>query len=169
MISDLIEFKATPVLSAKNLISNKSLITEMKPMHHKKRRTGSAHIHTHTPHHGPSKKTKDLLSDTYKRLNAGQPVVAGHVGHEGHFVSVREAEYKDHKITIRTHYEIKVDGKPISGHIYVDNSGRVSSHAMPTYSFVSTVDLIKKLIDAFPTNFAKVPSQITRQKKTSGR
>jgi hypothetical protein len=102
-------------------------------------------------------------------LNTGQPVVAGHAGHEGHFVSVREAEYKGHKITVRTHYEIRVDGKPISGHIYVDNSGRVSSHAMPAYSFVSTVDLVKKLIDAFPANFAKVPSQITRQKKTSGR
>jgi hypothetical protein len=37
---------------------------------------------------------------------------------------------------------------------------------MPTYSFVSTVDLVKKLIDAFPANFAKVPTQISRQKKT---
>jgi hypothetical protein len=141
----------------------------MKPMHHKKGRSGSAHIHTHTPHPGPSKKPKDLLSDAYKRLNAGQPVVAGHAGHEGPFESVREVEYKDHKITIRTRYEIKVDDKPISGHIYVDNSGRVSSHAMPTYSFVSTVDLVKKLIDAFPTNFAKVSRQTTRQKKTSER
>jgi hypothetical protein len=139
----------------------------VKTTHHKGRMTGSSHTHAH--HHGPSKKSKDLLSEAYKRLSAGQPVAAGHAGHEGHFVSVREAEYKGHKITVRTHYEIKVDGKPISGHIYVDNSGRVSSHAMPAYSFVSTVDLIKKLIDAFPANFAKVPSQITRRKKTNRR
>jgi hypothetical protein len=125
---------------------------------------------SHTHHHGPSKRRpKDLLSDAYKRLNAGQSVAAGHVGHEGRFVSVREAEYKGHKITVRTHYEIKVNGKPISGHIYVDNSGRVSSHAMPAYSFVSTVDLVKKLIDAFPANFSKVPGHITRRKKTSRR
>jgi hypothetical protein len=142
----------------------------VKTKHHKGRMTGSSHTHTH--HHEPSKKSKDLLSEAYKRLNAGQPVVAGHAdhaGHEGPFESVREVEYKGHKITIRTHYEIRIDGKPISGHIYVDNSGRVSSHAMPTYSFVSTVDLVKKLIDAFPANFARVPSQITRRKKTSGR
>ena len=125
---------------------------------------------SHTHHHGPSKRRpKDLLSDAYKRLNAGQPIIAGHAGHEDRFVSVREAEYKGHKITVRTHYEIKVDGKPISGHVYVDNSGRVSSHAMPAYSFVSTLDLVKKLIDAFPTNFAKIPSRKTRPKSTSGR
>ena len=124
---------------------------------------------SHTHRHGPSKKPKDLLYDAYRRLSAGQPVVAGHAGHEGPFESVREVEYKGHNIIIRTHYEIKVDGKPISSHIYVDNSGRVSSHAMPTYSFISTVDLIKNLIDTFPANFAKVSSQITRQKKTGGR
>jgi hypothetical protein len=132
--------------------------------HLKRRKTRSSHAH-----HGPSKRSKDPLSDAYRRLNAGQPVVAGHAGHEGPFESLREVEYRGHKITIRTHYEIRVDGKPLAGHIYVDNSGRVSSHAMPTYSFVSTVDLIKKLIDAFPANFAKVPRQISKQKKTGGR
>jgi hypothetical protein len=126
----------------------------------KRRKTKSSHAH----HYRSSKRSKDLLSDAYKRLSTGQPVVAGHAEHEGHFESVREVEYKGHSIIIRTHYEIKVDGKPLSGHIYVDNSGRVSSHAMPTYSFVSTVDLIKKLIDAFPTNFAKIPRKISRQK-----
>jgi hypothetical protein len=130
----------------------------------KRRKTRSSHSH-----HGLSKRSKDLLSDAYRRLSAGQPVIAGHAGHEGPFESVREVEYKGHNIIIRTHYEIRVDGKPLGGHIYVDNSGRVSSHAMPTYSFVSTVDLVKKLIDAFPANFAKVPRQISKQKKTGGR
>jgi hypothetical protein len=132
--------------------------------HRKKRKARSSHAH-----HGPSKKSKDLLSDAYRRLSAGQPVVAGHAGHEGPFESVREVEYKGHNIIIRTHYEIRIDGKPLGGHIYVDNSGRVSSHAMPTYSFVSTVDLVKKLIDAFPSNFAKVPRRLSQQKKTGGR
>ena len=141
------------------------LITEVTTTHRKRRKTRSSHTH----HLGPSKRSKDLLSDAYERLNEGQPVVAGHAGHEGPFESVREVEYKGHSIIIRTHYEISVDGKPLGGHIYVDNSGRVSSHAMPTYSFVSTVDLIKKLIDAFPANFAKVPRQISKQKKTGGR
>jgi hypothetical protein len=130
-------------------------------------RTGTRSSHAHR--HSPSKRSKDPLSDAYKRLIAGQPFVAGHAGHEGHFESVREVEYKGHSIIIRTHYEIKVDGKQFGGHIYVDNSGRVSSHAMPTYSFVSTVELIKKLIDAFPANFAKVPRKESRPKKTGGR
>jgi hypothetical protein len=134
--------------------------------HRKRRGTRSSHARRH----GPSKRSKDLLSDAYKRLNAGQPVVAGHAaGHERPFESVREVEYKGHNIIIRTHYEIRVDGKLLGGHIYVDNSGRVSSHAMPTYSFVSTVDLVKKLIDAFPANFPKLPRQISRQKKIAGR
>jgi hypothetical protein len=141
-----------------------SSITEVTTTHRKRKKTGSSHTH-----HGPSKRSKDLLSDAFRRLSAGQPVVAGHAGHDGPFESVREVEYKGHNITIRTQYEIRVDGKPLSGHIYVDNSGRVSSHAMPTYSFVSTVDLVKKLIDAFPANFAKVPRQIAKQKKTGGR
>jgi hypothetical protein len=141
-----------------------SSITEVTTISRKRRRTKSSHTH-----HGPSKRSKDLLSDAYKRLSAGQPVVAGHAGHEGPFESVREVEYKGHNIIIRTHYEIRVDGKPLGGHIYVDNSGRVSSHAMPTYSFVSTVDLVKKLIDAFPSNFAKVPRRLSKQKKTGGR
>lgn len=69
--------------------------------------------------------------------------------------SIREIDYNGHRITIRTQYEIKVDGKPITGHVYVDNDGKVSTHALPAYSFVSTVDLVKKLIDAFPGNFGK--------------
>lgn len=140
------------------------LITEVTTSHHKRRKTRLSRTH-----HGPSKRSKDPLSDAYRRLSAGQPVAAGHAGHEGPFESVREVEYKGHNIIIRTHYEIKVDGKPLGGHIYVDNTGRVSSHAMPNYSFVSTVDLIKKLIDAFPANFAKVPRHISKQRKTGGR
>jgi hypothetical protein len=96
-------------------------------------------------------------------LKAGQPVAAGHAEHDkGPFQSVREIEYKDHKIAIRTQYEIRVDGKPFSGHIYVDNMGKVSTHALPTYSFASAVDLVKKMIDTFPDDF-------TTKKKSSSR
>jgi hypothetical protein len=87
-------------------------------------------------------------------LKAGKPVTAGHAEHDKRpFQSVREVDYKDHKITIYTQYEIRVDGKPLIGHIYVDNSGKVSAHALPNYSFVSAVDLVKKMIDEFPDDF----------------
>lgn len=120
--------------------------------HHHKRASGKrSHTHKH-----PSRLPSDLLAYSYKQLKAGKPVaVAGHAEHDkGPFQSIREVEYKGHKITIYTQYEIRVDGEPFSGHIYVDNTGKVSTHALPAYSFVSAVDLVKKIIDEFPDDFA---------------
>ena len=89
-------------------------------------------------------------------MKKGNPVAAGHAGHgEEPFTSVREIHHNGHKITIETQYNIRVDGKPVSGHIYVDNMGKVSSHAFPAYSFPSAVDLVKKMIDEFPDEFTK--------------
>lgn len=118
---------------------------------HHKRKSGKP-FHAHTS----SSRPQDLLANAYERLKAGQPVAAGHAEHHnGPLESVREVEYNGHRIVIRTHYQIEVDGKPLSGHVYVDNSGQVSTHAMPAYSFASAVDLVKKLIDTFPANFSK--------------
>jgi len=126
-------------------------------------KSSRAHIHSSAKH------PKDILSEAYKQLKAGKPVVAGHVEHieheRGPLVSVREVEYKGHKIVIRTAYEIKVNGKALSGHLFVDNSGRVYSHAMPTYSFPSAVDLVKNLIDTFPASFSKGSKRVLRRKK----
>jgi hypothetical protein len=119
--------------------------------HHRKERSGNR-THDHKP---PSKPPSDLIAYSSKRLKAGRSVAAGHAEHDKHpFQSVREIEYNGHKITIYTQYQIKVDGKAFSGHIYVDNRGKVSAHALPNYSFVSAVDLVKKIIDEFPDNFA---------------
>jgi hypothetical protein len=135
------------------------------PVHHKRKSRKSSHTHVHSS----SKRGKDLLSDAYTRLKAGQPVVASHAGHMGHeggaLESVREVEYNGHKIVIRTSYEIKVDGKSLSGHMFVGNSGRVYSHAMPAYSFPSTVDLVKNLIDTFPASFPKKTRPVLKQRK----
>lgn len=122
-------------------------------------RSGKRRKRSHT-HKSPSRPTtSDLLASSSKQLKAGKPITAGHPGHDkGPSQSVREIEYNGHKITIHTQYEIKVDGKPFSGHVYVDNSGKVSAHALPNYSFVSAVDLVKKIIDEFPDDFAKKKS-----------
>ena len=112
--------------------------------------------HSHSSHSRPHKKKKDILVDAYKKLKAGQPIVASHAQHgTGSHESIREAEYKGHKITIRTHYDIRVDNKSLGGHVYVGNDGNVSTHAMPAYSFSSTIDLVKQLIDDFPSEFRK--------------
>ena len=113
----------------------------------------------HSNHH------HDLLANAYTRLKAGKPVTANHAGHDRPFESVREFEYNGHQIIIRTRYDIRVDGKKLGGHIYVDNSGKVSTHALPAYSFGSTVDLIKKLIDMFGDNFLKVSTKTKRLRK----
>lgn len=97
-----------------------------------------------------------MLADSYKKLKAGRAVVVSHAQHGiGAHESIREAEYKGHKITIRTHYDIRVDNKRLGGHVYVGNDGNVSTHAMPAYSFSSSIDLVKQLIDAFPSEFKK--------------
>ena len=105
--------------------------------------------------HKSSSKKQDLLADAYKRLRSGKPAMPEHTKHHNmSHESIRELEHNGHKIVISTKYDIKVDGKSLKGHVYVDNSGRVSSHVFPTYSFISTSDLIKKIIDVFPENFA---------------
>lgn len=65
----------------------------------------------------------------------------------------RKSEHAGHAIEIRTHYEIRVDGRPLRGHFTVDNTGRVSCHALPTYSSPSAIELVKQIIDSFPDEF----------------
>ena len=123
---------------------------------HHKGGSGKRRSHAHKP---PSRPPSDLLAYSSKRLKAGQPVAARHTEHDkGPFQSVREIEYNGHKVAIYTQYEIKVDGKPFSGHMSVDNKGKVSTHALPNYSFVSAVDLVKKMIDEFPDDLTKKKS-----------
>jgi hypothetical protein len=73
--------------------------------------------------------------------------------HEGPLETVREADHNGHHIVIRTSYSIEVDGRPVTGHLAVGNDGRVTYHAVPNLSFESAVDLVKRLIDAFPDDF----------------
>ena len=73
--------------------------------------------------------------------------------HEGPAETVREADHNGHHIVIRTSYSIEVDGRAVTGHLAVGNDGRVTYHAVPNLSFESAVDLVKRLIDAFPDDF----------------
>ena len=69
--------------------------------------------------------------------------------------SVRKSEHAGHVIEIRTHYDIRVDGRPLRGHFTVDNTGRVSCHALPTYSSPSAIELVKQIIDSVPDEFSR--------------
>jgi hypothetical protein len=89
-----------------------------------------------------------------ERLAAQRPELPepGHE-HGSSMESVREANYRGHHITIRTTYEIEVDGRPILGHMGVTNDGQVHYHPIPNLGFASAVDLVKQLIDTFPEDF----------------
>jgi len=102
--------------------------------------------HSHNPE-------VDRISDAYRILKEGKGLAGDHVEHHDMPIeSIREFVHKNHKVSIKTTYEILVDGKRLTGHIYVDDFGNVSCHSFPTYSFSSTADLIKKIIDKFPQN-----------------
>ncbi len=69
--------------------------------------------------------------------------------------SLREADYKGHHITIKTTYQITIDGKLFKGALGVSNTGTVHYHGMPNTAFASALDLIKAVIDVFPDEFGK--------------
>jgi hypothetical protein len=76
-----------------------------------------------------------------------------HPGHKG-LESIRRAEHRGHQIVVKTTYEITIDGKPLTTHVFVTMDGKLHSHALPNYIFASAIDLIKKIIDFFPNEFA---------------
>jgi hypothetical protein len=90
-----------------------------------------------------------------KALKKNKPRAA-HAQHGGGpMVTVRKDEYKGHKVEIKTTYEIKIDGKPFSGHMEVSSEGAVHYHPLPNYSWPSAVDMVRQVIDSFPREFNK--------------
>src|SRR5262249_2486868 len=81
--------------------------------------------------------------------------------HTGGQEVIREEDYKDHHIIVRSTYHIMVDKQEVTGHLMVTNSGQVQYHGLPNHSFDSAIDLVKSLIDNFPEDFEQ-------SKKTQG-
>jgi hypothetical protein len=72
--------------------------------------------------------------------------------------SVRQTDYKGHRIVVKTTYAVEVDGRPFMANLGVSNSGQVHYHGIPNMAFDSAIDLVKKAIDIFPTDFVDKPS-----------
>ncbi len=89
---------------------------------------------------------------TYVKSNAARARKAQQM-HHGDSVVTREADYKGHHIVVRTRYEVEVDGKPLMGHMGVNDLGSVHYHPVPNLSFPSALDMVKKIIDVFPDEF----------------
>jgi hypothetical protein len=73
--------------------------------------------------------------------------------HHGESVITRQTEYKGHHILVRTKYEVEVDGKPLMGHLGVNDEGSVHYHPIPNLRFDSALDMVKKIIDVFADDF----------------
>lgn len=78
---------------------------------------------------------------------AKQPAIHGHDHDEPTSTTVREVRHKGHRIRIETTYRITVDGQPVTGHVMVNNAGRVHYHSIPNQEFDSAVDMVKRIID----------------------
>lgn len=89
----------------------------------------------------------------YVKSNSARARKAQEMHHEAAVVT-READYKGHHIVVRTTYEVEVDGKRLMGHIGVTDSGQVHYHPVPNVGFASALDLVRKIIDVFPDEFA---------------
>lgn len=78
--------------------------------------------------------------------------IASHAGHDS--TAVREFSHAGHVVKIITTYRVEVDGRPVQAHLSVDEDGRVYTHATPFVTYSSAVDLMKSVVDAYPTAFA---------------
>ena len=86
--------------------------------------------------------------------------------HEGPAKTVRTDVYKKREIRITTTYDIRIDGRPVGGHIEVSPEGRVHYHGLPAYSWMSAVDLVRQVIDSFPDEFPE-RGKTPRKRSTS--
>jgi hypothetical protein len=86
------------------------------------------------------------------KTNAAQVRKAQQMHHRESVIT-RETDYKGHHILVRTRYEVEIDGKPMMGHIGVNDEGLVHFHPIPNLRFDSALDMVKKIIDVFPDDF----------------
>lgn len=73
--------------------------------------------------------------------------------HKGPIKSIRTEKHRGHEIKITATYDIRIDGRPLAGHLAVGNDGHVHYHGLPNYTWGSLVDLCKQVIDSFPDDF----------------
>lgn len=110
-----------------------------------------ANAATHVPTAESIAKYVKKNSVVVKRAAAGMMMGKGH---GARMESLREDDYEGHHIVIRTSYSITIDGKAVMAHLALTNDGEVQYHGLPNYSFGSAIDLVKKMIDVYPDDFA---------------
>lgn len=88
----------------------------------------------------------------------GEPDPGDHGGHGGdgghdHPVElVQEVEHAGHKVTVRTRFDIEIDGHPIRTHLMI-RDGKLVTHALPYFSFETPLELGKSLAEHYGQDF----------------
>jgi hypothetical protein len=122
---------------------------------------GAEHDHAHDdsePEPGigdPEELLAESLGDATRQASvlASRRAASSSADHPHEHASVRTAEHNGHTIEIRTTYDVRIDGEPLEAHIGVGNDGNVHYHGLPNYTEASAVDLMRRVIDAFPDDY----------------
>jgi hypothetical protein len=101
---------------------------------------------------------EELLAESLLGESRHAAVLASHqaappAAHPGGHASVRTAVHNGHTIEIRTTYDISIDGEPLEAHVSVSDNGSVHYHGLPNYAEASAIDLMRRVIDAFPDDY----------------
>jgi hypothetical protein len=112
----------------------------------------------------PMDPTKLKLGATPKAMGAYLKKTAAASTHSMHSPSIRTTEYHGHEISIETVYRVQIDGKTVKLPLMVDDAGIVHCHALPNYQFQSALDMVKAIVDIFPSALPKSK----KRKSTSG-
>ena len=104
----------------------------------------------------------ELLAESSQAADRRSPVIdryrtlpAAHAGHPQE--TVRTADYRGHAIEIRTSYQVTIDGEPLSAHLLVSDDGNVHYHGLPNYTAASAIELMERVVDAFPDDYPPRP------------
>jgi len=101
--------------------------------------------------------------DPHELAKAADPVVLGAYlaglpraahAHPGPSESVREDNYKGHEIVVKTTYEVTIDGQMLPLHLSLGKDGSVHCHDLPNYVSGSMIDVLRRIIDVYPDDFA---------------
>jgi hypothetical protein len=100
---------------------------------------------------------EELLAESLVGESRHTAVLASHQAvpppHPGGHSSVRTAVHNGHTIEIRTTYDVRIDGEPLEAHVSVSDNGSVHYHGLPNYAEASAIDLMRRVIDAFPDDY----------------
>jgi hypothetical protein len=73
--------------------------------------------------------------------------------HESLARSDRTLEHRGRTITITTTYEVRVEARPVTLHMMVDEEGRLWSHLCPYLTFATAPELVRHLLTRMPHLF----------------